>query len=197
MLCQSSSRTSLRPRFLSEIRRLFSILRRLDALVGRVDFRYLGSCATLRINSLNLFNASATFLPWSRNRWLWMINSPVLEIRREYLDFKRWATASGRLVVLSIGHRKTTLVLTLFTFCPPGPGDLAYEKLNSFKGIEIESLTINMGINLKTVESGLNTGITEYARHAGHPAEKKFIHTPIQRNDFRYPTGQGTIQTPT
>jgi hypothetical protein len=32
---------------------------------------------------------------------------------------------------------KVAFVLTLLTFCPPGPGDLEYENFNSLAGIEI------------------------------------------------------------
>jgi hypothetical protein len=73
-------------------RRLDSFLREVDflsfrrlslePLVRRVGLRFLGAVATSNNSALSFSRQSATLRPWSRNRSLWIKNSPSLLIRR-------------------------------------------------------------------------------------------------------------------
>lgn len=114
-----------------------------EARVGFVAIRGLGAEQASSSISRNLFKQSATFLPWSRKRWLVTKNSPDLFILDLFFNRNLSRTSSGKLFDFAMSHRITTLVFNLFTFCPPGPGDREKRNSNSRKGMDRDSLTTN------------------------------------------------------
>ena len=129
--------------------RFFSVSRRrTEPEVGRVFFLGFGGSATSMIKSRSLFKQSATFRPWSRKRWLEITKSFSWLIRFAYFLMKRILTASGSDLHFAGDHLSIAFELTLLTFWPPGPGDLAKLNLNSVRRIEIFRLTLSIP-NLK------------------------------------------------
>ena len=69
---------------------------------------------------------------------------PSLEIRLANFFSNRRFISVGIERHSSMVQRSTAFELTLFTFCPPGPGERANENWNSDRGIEIFSLMKSM-----------------------------------------------------
>jgi hypothetical protein len=96
-------------------------LRILDALLGWVGKRILGSISAALIMRDKRDLASALFR--SCDRWVWakMTSSPFLLMRRDSWRNKRALASIGNDVLSRRLKRSSTAVDTLLTFCPPGP----------------------------------------------------------------------------
>lgn len=74
-------------------------------------------------------------------------------IRPACFASNRSRTSSGNAFEEATGQRNRTLLLTLFTFCPPGPELLVISTSNSPKGIRIERLMMRAsagGVGMRT-----------------------------------------------
>ncbi len=92
---------------------------------------------------------SAVLRPASRNRWLLISRSPSVVIRRAYFVKSRCRTTAGRLGLVVTAQRSSALVLTLLTFCPPGPPLREKVKSNSRRGICRLGVTMSMAIDTR------------------------------------------------
>jgi hypothetical protein len=87
-------------------------------------FRTFGRGHASKSNCLNLSNASFLFCPCVRYSWDVTVNIPPLLILFACCSSNRCRTSPGiHPPELGTCNRTSTLVLTLFTFCPPAPED--------------------------------------------------------------------------
>src|SRR5437879_5976509 len=124
-----------RRRFLPECIRFASRRRLWEPRVGFVGRRGTGLRVTACSISLSRSRQSSEFRFWSRDRWLVRINSPAIVSRDAYRSRNRLRTSSGRLGLVAGDQRSTALLLTLLTFCPPGPELRTNVNWNSPSGI--------------------------------------------------------------
>ena len=120
--------------------RLASSRRRLDARLGLVRIRRAGGDAASSNMRRSFSRQSATLRPASRNRSLVTSKSPPAVTRRPYFASSRARTAAGNVGLCRTAQRSNALLLTLLTFCPPGPELRANVNSNSRKrNLEIGS----------------------------------------------------------
>ncbi len=120
--------------FFSSSRRSLAALRTVDFFLGNTSFRDSHN------NDTNRSIATSRLKAWLRCFWETTLRTPALFILvgRWFRTISFWW--SERLGELATSNRRVTRVLTLFTFCPPGP--LLREAVNLSSLIGIESWSV-------------------------------------------------------
>src|SRR3984885_14926362 len=110
------------------------------------------------------------------------MKSPSLVRRWRFLAMNRSCTSGGRLVDSATGQRSWALLLTLFTFCPPGPPLREKVNENSASGTRMSRVTARNFLS--------EMGATRSASFCGPPGVELVFSVPNTQYDFanRLPT---------
>src|SRR5579864_8808091 len=125
------------------------------ARVGLVFFLLLGRSRARKTSARSLSQASSRFRFWSRVRWLVMRSQPSASSEDDASARRRSRAPASRPTMSAKSTRSSTLLATLFTFCPPGPPERTAWVSTASAGTMIPGRTTRGEI---TIEDSRNEG---------------------------------------